>query len=181
MRQLPDVPYVLSWPSWCRANRPRGNRWSGCWLRLPDGCPPVAWGMNCGSGPDGLLSAVEAAMRFCALPLIVQPNAGMPREVENRRIYFCSPEYLTAYAKRYVALGVSAVGGCCGTTPEHIREIARAVKPLSRRGPLPPWPRPRPRRRKPAAPLAEKSRLAGGWRSGNGSPRWNWCRRAAMT
>ncbi len=88
--------------------------------------------MNCGSGPDGLLSAVEAAVGVCSLPLIVQPNAGMPKEVENRRIYFCSPEYLTAYAKRYVGLGVSAVGGCCGTTPEHIREIAQAVKPLSR-------------------------------------------------
>ena len=100
---------------------------------LPDDCPPpVAWGMNCGSGPDGLLSAVERAVKAPTLPLVVQPNAGIPKEVEHRRIYFCSPEYLTEYAKRYVALGVSAVGGCCGTTPEHIREMARPIKPLSR-------------------------------------------------
>ena len=63
------------------------------------------------------------------LPLLVEPNAGLPKEVENRRIYLCSPEYLAEYAKRYVALGVSAVGGCCGTTPDHIREVALAVKP----------------------------------------------------
>jgi methionine synthase / methylenetetrahydrofolate reductase(NADPH) len=90
------------------------------------------------------------------------PNAGLPREVENRRIYFCSPEYLAEYAKRYVALGVAAVGGCCGTTPEHIAEIARIIKPLARTRTkrvvteaaetAPP---------KQAAPLAEKSRLAG--------------------
>ena len=86
---------------------------------------PIAWGMNCGTGPDGLLGPVEKAVRLTTLPLIVQPNAGLPREVENRRIYFCTPEYLTSYAKRYVSLGASAVGGCCGTTPEHISELAR--------------------------------------------------------
>ena len=68
-----------------------------------------------------------------AFPLVVQPNAGIPREVDNRRIYFCSPEYLTEYAKRFVNLGASCVGGCCGTTPEHIREMSRTIKPLSRR------------------------------------------------
>ena len=71
-------------------------------------------------------------MRLSRLPLVVQPNAGIPKEVENRRIYLCSPEYLATYAKRYVALGASAVGGCCGTTPEHIREVAMTVKPLRR-------------------------------------------------
>ena len=71
-------------------------------------------------------------MRLTTLPLIVQPNAGMPKEVDNRRIYLCSPEYLAEYAKRYVGLGAAAVGGCCGTTPEHIREIAAAIKPLGR-------------------------------------------------
>jgi homocysteine S-methyltransferase len=100
---------------------------------LPSGSPqPVAWGMNCGVGPDGLLGAVEQAMRLTSLPVIVQPNAGIPKEVENRRIYLCSPEYLAEYAKRYVGLGASAVGGCCGTTPEHIRAVASSIKPLSR-------------------------------------------------
>ena len=93
---------------------------------------PIAWGLNCGTGPDGVLGAVEQAVAMTQLPLIVQPNAEQPKEVGNRRIYLCSPEYLTSYAKRFVSLGASAVGGCCGTTPEHIREMALAVKPLGR-------------------------------------------------
>ncbi len=97
-------------------------------------------------------------MRLTALPLVVQPNAGLPREVENRRIYLCSPEYLATYATRYVALGVSAVGGCCGTTPDHIREVALAVKPLHRARVLPVAPAARVEPKTPA-PLAEKSQL----------------------
>ena len=122
--------------------------------------------MNCGSGPDGLLSAVERAVRLTTLPLIVQPNAGMPKEVDNRRIYLCSPEYLTEYAKRYVGLGASAVGGCCGTTPEHIRAIAAAIKPLGadeiETGRS--WPRPNRPPTKPPMPLRRKieSRPASG-------------------
>ena len=120
------------WPA--RANRSPASRSNTCWPRCPaDGPQPIAWGLNCGTGPDGLLSAVERAVRVIALPLVVQPNAGIPREVDHRRIYFCSPEYLTEYAKRFVNLGASCVGGCCGTTPEHIREMSRTIKPLSRR------------------------------------------------
>ena len=102
------------------------------------------------------------------LPLVVQPNAGMPREVENRRIYFCSPEYLTEYAKRFVNLGASCVGGCCGTTPDHIREMARTIKPLSRRRTEPIVKAAAAVPLKAAAPLAKKSELgkrlaAGQW------------------
>ena len=102
------------------------------------------------------------------LPLVVQPNAGIPKEVENRRIYFCSPEYLTEYAKRFVNLGASGVGGCCGTTPEHIREMARTIKPLSRRRTEPTVKAAAAVPLKPPAPLAEKSQLgkrlaAGQW------------------
>ncbi len=133
LRQLPETPFVLSAAIVGQCESASGEPIGRMLAPLPQELPaPVAWGMNCGSGPDGLLSAVEAAVGVCSGPLIVQPNAGMPKEVENRRIYFCSPEYLTTYARRYVELGASAVGGCCGTTPDHIREIARAVKPLSR-------------------------------------------------
>ena len=125
----------------------------------------MAWGINCGAGPDGLLGAVEKAVRLVPY-LVVQPNAGMPKEVEHRRIYFCSPEYLSEYAKRYVSLGAAGVGGCCGTTPEHIREVAKAVKPLARartqRVISQPAPAVEP---KPAAPFADKSRLA--WKLAN--------------
>ena len=95
-----------------------------------DAPPPFAIGFNCGGGPDMLLSIVERAMKLTTLPLVVQPNAGVPKAVENRQMYLCSPEYLTTYAVRYVNLGARGVGGCCGTTPAHIREIARSVKPL---------------------------------------------------
>lgn len=93
---------------------------------------PDAVGMNCGCGPDSMLNAVEIAVKFLTLPLIVQPNAGVPRMREGRQLYLCSPEYLFTYAMRYVTLGARAVGGCCGTTPAHIRELARAIKPLSK-------------------------------------------------
>ncbi|MHC4403537.1 MAG: bifunctional homocysteine S-methyltransferase/methylenetetrahydrofolate reductase [Planctomycetota bacterium] len=133
MAALGDVPFVLSFAVVERCESSSGEPLERMLAPLPeDARQPVAWGMNCGTGPDGLLDAVERAVRLTSLPLIVQPNAGLPKEVAFRRIYLCSPEYLTSYAKRYVSLGASAVGGCCGSTPEHIREIAGAVKRLSR-------------------------------------------------
>jgi methionine synthase / methylenetetrahydrofolate reductase(NADPH) len=160
MRQLPDVPFVLSFAIMVNGETASGESVERMLAPLPGGCAqPIAWGMNCGVGPDGLLGAVEQAMRIATLPLVVQPNAGMPKEVENRRIYLCSPEYLASYAKRYVALGASAVGGCCGTTPEHIREVVLAVRPLRRaKVSMPAVPAARVESKQPA-PLAEKSRL----------------------
>ncbi len=93
---------------------------------------PVAFGMNCGAGPEGLLAAAEQTVRICPLPLIVQPNAGTPKHFEGRQLYYSSPEYVATYAMRMVDLGVAAIGGCCGMTPEHIREIARMIKPLAK-------------------------------------------------
>ena len=133
MRRLPGTAFVLSFTVFDDGETVAGESLQRMLAALPDGLPqPVAWGLNCGTGPDGLLRAVERAVQLSRLPLVVQPNAGMPREIENRRIYLCSPEYLASYARRYVSLGVAAVGGCCGTTPEHIREVAAAVKPLAR-------------------------------------------------
>ena len=72
--------------------------------------------------------------RVAHVPLSAQPNAGRPREIEGRNIYLCSPEYMASYARRFVNNGVRLVGGCCGTTPEHIRHIKSAVRALSQRG-----------------------------------------------
>ncbi len=96
------------------------------------GVQPVALGLNCDIGPEPMLEAVEKLVPLSKLPLIIQPNAGMPKQVDNRMIYMCSPEYLTTYAIRYVNLGVRGVGGCCGIGPEHIREMARSVQPLAK-------------------------------------------------
>jgi homocysteine S-methyltransferase len=91
---------------------------------------PAAVGLNCGSGPESMLSALEKLVRLTDLPIIVQPNAGQPRPVDGRMIYMTSPEYLATYARRYIDLGARGVGGCCGTGPEHIRDIARGIRPL---------------------------------------------------
>jgi homocysteine S-methyltransferase len=160
MRRLPDVPFILSFAIAGGGETASGESVERMLAPLPAGsAQPIAWGINCGVGPDGLLGAVERAVRLSSLPLVVQPNAGMPREVENRQIYFCSPEYLAEYAKRYVGLGASAVGGCCGTTPEHIREVASAVKPLHRAKVLPQSAPAVGVEAKTPAPLAEKSQL----------------------
>ncbi len=100
---------------------------------IPEDLPqPSAFGLNCGQGPEGLLRIVEKIMPIISKPLIVQPNAGMPKEFEGRKLYYCSPEYIATYAMYYVNSGTAAVGGCCGTTPDHIREIAQMIKPLSK-------------------------------------------------
>jgi homocysteine S-methyltransferase len=169
MRRQPALPFILSCMVAGQGESVAGEPIEHLLAPLPgDGPQPIAWGLNCGTGPDGLLGAVERAVRVIALPLVVQPNAGIPREVEHRRIYFCSPEYLSEYAKRFVNLGASCVGGCCGTTPEHIREMSRTIKPLSRRRTEPTVKPAAAVPLKPAAPLAEKSQLgkrlaAGQW------------------
>lgn len=160
MKRLPDMPFAISFAVAGAAETISGESVERMLAPLPAGAPqPIAWGMNCGIGPDGLLGAVEQAVRLTTLPLIVQPNAGIPREVENRRIYLCSPEYLAEYAKRFVGLGASAVGGCCGTTPDHIHQVALAVKPLHRTKVLPKAAPSAGVELKTAAPIAERSRL----------------------
>src|ERR1017187_9455455 len=91
-------------------------------------------GCNCSVGPAAMLETMERLRRVTSLPLAAQPNAGMPRSVEGRNIYLCSPEYMASYARKFVAAGVSLVGGCCGTTPEHIRVMKSALRVGEARG-----------------------------------------------
>jgi homocysteine S-methyltransferase len=85
-------------------------------------------GINCSVGPVAMLEAIERVRAATDLPLATQPNAGMPRSVEGRNIYLCSPEYMASYARKFVAAGVSLIGGCCGTTPDHIRAMKSALR-----------------------------------------------------
>ena len=85
-------------------------------------------GCNCSVGPVAMLDAIERVRAATSLPLSAQPNAGVPRSVEGRNIYLCSPEYMASYARKFVAAGVRLVGGCCGTTPEHIRVMKSALR-----------------------------------------------------
>jgi methionine synthase I (cobalamin-dependent)/5,10-methylenetetrahydrofolate reductase len=85
-------------------------------------------GCNCSVGPVAMLDVIERVRGLTSLPLAAQPNAGMPRSVEGRNIYLCSPEYMASYARKFVAAGVRLIGGCCGTTPEHIRVMKSALR-----------------------------------------------------
>jgi homocysteine S-methyltransferase len=119
-------------------------------------------GINCSVGPVTMLEAIERVRAVTSLPLAAQPNAGMPRSVEGRNIYLCSPEYMANYTSNFVAAGVRLIGGCCGTTPDHIRAMksilrvgeARgktAISDVIRSGAAPAAPA--------SIPMAERSRL----------------------
>lgn len=87
-------------------------------------------GLNCSVGPAVMLDAIEEMAETTGLPLSAQPNAGLPRTVRDRKMYMASPEYMAQYARRMIEVGVRFVGGCCGTTPEHVRRIRGAVSSL---------------------------------------------------
>lgn len=88
-------------------------------------------GLNCSVGPAVMLETIERMAELTAARLVVQPNAGRPRDVEGRNIYLSSPEYMASYARRFLGAGVRIVGGCCGTTPEHIRQMRIAARTLA--------------------------------------------------
>ena len=88
---------------------------------------PDVLGLNCSVGPAIMLDAMEEMASATSLPLSAQPNAGLPRTVGDRKIYLASPDYVAQYARRMIDLGVRFVGGCCGTTPDHIKRIRDVV------------------------------------------------------
>jgi methionine synthase I (cobalamin-dependent)/5,10-methylenetetrahydrofolate reductase len=117
---------------------------SGC---LRDGASPETFtarlqewpadviGLNCSTGPKVTLETIERMVAISTKPLSAMPNAGLPAMVEGRNIYLCSPEYMAQYARRFLWAGVKVVGGCCGTTAEHIKAIraeARSLQPLQK-------------------------------------------------
>ncbi|MGA2144857.1 MAG: bifunctional homocysteine S-methyltransferase/methylenetetrahydrofolate reductase, partial [Bryobacteraceae bacterium] len=104
--------------------------------RVMDSWPVDAIGLNCSVGPKATLETVERMLGFTRKPVSAMPNAGLPMRVEGRNIYLCSPEYMAQYARRMLWAGVRIVGGCCGTTPEHIKMIraeARSLQPGHKR------------------------------------------------
>lgn len=105
-----------------------------------DGTPPETFapalvalgadviGLNCSVGPAAMLETIERMSGMVTVRLSAQPNAGRPRDIEGRNIYLCSPEYMASYARRFLLSGVKLLGGCCGTTPDHIRAIKASVR-----------------------------------------------------
>lgn len=90
-------------------------------------------GLNCGMGPTHVLHALEIMRGATAKPLSAQPNAGLPRDVQGRQFYMGSPEYMAEFSRRFVQAGARFVGGCCGTTPTHIKLIADGIRSISPR------------------------------------------------
>jgi homocysteine S-methyltransferase len=90
-------------------------------------------GLNCGVGPAIILTALEKMREVTKKKLSAQPNAGLPRDVQGRQFYMCSPEYMSKFAKRFIQAGAKFIGGCCGTTPAHIKLISDSVRAASPR------------------------------------------------
>jgi methionine synthase / methylenetetrahydrofolate reductase(NADPH) len=116
-------------------NMPDGTGTEAFTVRLEE-WPVDVIGLNCSVGPKVMLETIEKMVKYTRKPVSAMPNAGHPARVEGRKIYLCSPEYMAQYARRFIWTGVQIVGGCCGTTPEHIRLIrseARSLAPGQRK------------------------------------------------
>jgi len=104
--------------------------------REMDSWPVDAIGLNCSVGPKATLETIELMMQYSTKPMSAMPNAGLPTRVEGRNIYLCSPEYMAQYARRLLWAGVRIIGGCCGTTPDHIKLIrseTRSLQPAAKK------------------------------------------------
>jgi len=119
-----------------------------------------AIGVNCSTGPTTVLTAIEAMRKATSLPLAAMPNAGMPRAVEGRNIYLCSPEYMASFARKAIKAGAQMVGGCCGTTPNHIRAMRSAMRAMDAQAHVEvAGTAPVINTETPPAPLAERSKI----------------------
>ena len=119
-----------------------------------------AIGVNCSTGPTNVLTAIEAMRGATTLPLAAMPNAGLPRAVEGRNVYLCSPEYMASFARKAIAAGAQMVGGCCGTTPNHIRAMRSAMRAIDTQTRIEVGgAAPTAEIETPPAPLAERSRI----------------------
>ena len=92
---------------------------------------PDAVGLNCTVGPEAMLEALESIRGVTVLPISIQPNAGFPKQMEERTFYLSSPDYFARYGKLILESGANIIGGCCGTTPEHIAALARSLKAVA--------------------------------------------------
>jgi homocysteine S-methyltransferase len=127
VRDVTDRPLIVQMSIEDDGNSPEGTPPEIFARRLEEWGADVV-GLNCSVGPQTMLDAIERIANVTSKKLAVQPNAGKPRNIEGRNIYLCSPEYMASYAKKFVQHGVRIVGGCCGTTPEHIKAIRMAVQ-----------------------------------------------------
>jgi methionine synthase I (cobalamin-dependent)/5,10-methylenetetrahydrofolate reductase len=132
VRELCDLPVIAQMTVQMDGNTLFGTTPEVFTARLDEWGADVI-GLNCGVGPAIVLSAIEKMRAVTRKKLSAQPNAGLPRDVQGRQFYMCSPEYMAKYAKRLIQAGVKFIGGCCGTTPAHVKLISDAVRAASPR------------------------------------------------
>lgn len=99
-------------------------------VAMLEGLGVDALGVNCSLGPAQMIPIVERLVKAAHVPVLVNPNAGLPKSVDGRTVYDVDPEAFAGYMKQIAELGAAAVGGCCGTTPDYIRAEIAAVRPL---------------------------------------------------
>jgi homocysteine S-methyltransferase len=132
VRELCDLPLFAQMALNTDGNSPYGTTPEVFTEQLDEWGADVI-GLNCGVGPAIILHALERMRGVTKKKLSAQPNAGLPRDVQGRQFYMCSPEYMSKFAKRFIQAGAKFIGGCCGTTPAHIRFISDAVRAASPR------------------------------------------------
>ncbi|MDT4968941.1 MAG: methionine synthase / methylenetetrahydrofolate reductase [Acidobacteriota bacterium] len=132
VRELCDLPIVTQMTILPDGNTTFGTTPEVFTSRLDEWGADVI-GLNCGVGPAIVLTGLEKMRGVTDKRLSAQPNAGLPRDVQGRQFYMCSPEYMAKFAKRLIQAGAKFIGGCCGTTPSHIKLISDAVRAASPR------------------------------------------------
>src|SRR5215216_4988511 len=132
VRELSDLPVVAQMTILLDGNTSFGTTPEVFTARLDEWGADVI-GLNCGVGPVTVLTAVEKMRLVTPRKLSAQPNAGLPRDVQGRQMYMCSPEYMAEFSRRFIQVGASFIGGCCGTTPAHIKLLADAIRSVSPR------------------------------------------------
>lgn len=133
IRELCDLPIVAQMTIMTDGNTLFGTTPELFTERLDNWGADVI-GLNCGVGPAIILNALDRMRAVTKKKLSAQPNAGLPRDVQGRQFYMCSPEYMSKFAKRFILSGAKFIGGCCGTTPAHIKLISDSVRAASPRG-----------------------------------------------
>ena len=132
IRELCDLPIIAQIAVYTDGNTAYGTTPEVFTEKLDEYGADVI-GLNCGVGPAIILAALEKMRTVTSKKLSAQPNAGLPRDVQGRQFYMCSPEYMSKFAKRFIQAGAKFIGGCCGTTPSHIKFISDAVRAASPR------------------------------------------------
>jgi len=132
VRELCDLPIIAQMTIMTDGNTVFGTTPESFTESLDEAGADVI-GLNCGVGPAIILNALEKMRAVTKKKLSAQPNAGLPRDVQGRQFYMCSPEYMSKFAKRFIQSGAKFIGGCCGTTPAHIKLISDAVRAASPR------------------------------------------------